>query len=560
MQPSGNESSFCVAGWEVDPASNRMLRDGREVRLEPRAMAVLVYLAEHPGQVVSRAELEAAVWSGMVVSYDAVTGAIQKLRRAFDDNPTRPQVIETISKKGYRLVAAVDPPEPQDSAPSERLSEPAARPSRPSPSPWWASLMLVLVAGLLTGGYVLYRGIAPLPDPAAASKSVAVLPFANLTDDPAQAYLGEGISDDLISALARFSDLRVTARESSSLYADHALTLAELADRLNARYLLRGSVRRAGGRLRINAHLVDADSDSTLWSDTFEGAHSDIFALQDRIIRRIVGALVGRINVTDRQELGRPTTSNIQAYDHFLFGRQRFFRFASAQENQQAREFFRRAIVLDPQFALAHAMLSWTHVFDAMNGWQQPREDSLRLALRVAQHAIDIDPAMPVAYFVRGLAYRELGDWTHALVEAEKAIDYDPNYAGAHVLLGTLLYFDGRAQESLARIQQAIALNPHHPYNYSFHLGQAYYILGRYDEAIEAFSEVLASNPGAERAHLWMAAALAQAGRREDAEWEVEQLLTSNPAFTLARLRHSYPFRRDADLQHLVDGLRKAGL
>jgi adenylate cyclase len=199
-------------------------------------------------------------------------------------------------------------------------------------------------------------------------------------------------------------------------------------------------------------------------------------------------------------------------------------------------------------------------VFDAMNGWQQPREASLRRALAAAQQAIDIDPAMPVAYFVRGLAYRELGDWTHALVEAEKAIAYDPNYAGAHVLLATLLYFDGRAQQGLVLMRKAIALNPHHPYNYSFHLGQAHYILGEYDEAIAAFDRVLSSNPGAERAHLWLAAALGQAGRLDDAGWEVEQVLTSNPQFSMTALAQAYPFRRPADLAHLVDGLHKAGL
>lgn len=553
MQPDGNPSSFRLAGWEVEPASNRMQRAGREVRLEPRAMAVLVYLAEHAGQVVSRPELEAAVWTGMVVSYDALTGAIQKLRKAFDDDPTRPQVIETISKKGYRLVAAVEP-------------ETAAQPARPGARHRWAPSrprlvgFLLLVAGLLTLALLLQQQGPSEPPPAAGPKSVAVLPFENLTDDPAQAYFGEGISDDLISALARFSDLRVTARESSALYADHALTPGELADRLNARFLLRGSVRRAGGQLRINAHLIDADTGHTLWSDTFEGAHRDVFALQDRIVHHAVGALVGRINVMDRQELSRPSTSNLQAYDHFLYGRQRFFRFASAQENQQARESFQRAIALDPGFALAHAMNAWTHVFDAMNGWVAPRRDALRLALQNAQAAIDIDPAMPVAYFVRGVAYRELGDWAHALVEAEKAIDHDPNYAGAHVLLATLLYFDGRAQEGLARMLHAIALNPHHPYNYSFHLGQAHFILGDYDKAIDAFNHVLTSNPGAERAHLWLAAALAHVGRLDDADWEVEQVLISNPELTLAQVRDSYPFKRPEDMQRLIDGLHKAGL
>lgn len=560
MQPSGDTSLFRLGEWEVDPASNRILRDQQEVRLEPRVMAVLVYLANHAGQVVSRTELESAVWTNMVVSYDSVTSAIQKLRKAFGDSRARPRVIETIPKKGYRLIAPLERQE--FIAPTVDR----ATPSLPVPHPRMLRnalpvTLLVLLLGTLAMGYVLYRGSAPRPNFTVEPKSVAVLPFANLTGNSAQDYLGVGFSDDLITALSRFADLRVTSRESSSLYTDHSLAPSELAEKLNARYLVSGSVQRAGDHLRINAHLVDPVSGSTLWSESFDGAPDEIFVFQERVIRRTVNALVGQINVADRQELiSRPQTSNLKAYDQFLLGRQRFFRFAGAQENKQARESFRYAINLDPGFALAHAMLAWTHVFDAMNSWQQPRDKSLQNALTIAQKAIDIDPEIPVAYFVRGVAYRELGDWPHALAEAEKAIVYDPNYAGAHVLLATLLFFDGRAEEGLGLMQRAIALNPQHPFNYSFHLGQAYYMLGKYEEAVGALNRVLESNPAFERAHIWLAAALAEQGRSDEARWEIQQVLASNPDFSIATVKQAYPFRRETDLWHLIDGLHKAGM
>jgi len=189
---------------------------------------------------------------------------------------------------------------------------------------------------------------------------------------------------------------------------------------------------------------------------------------------------------------------------------------------------------------MAYAMLAWTHAFDAMNGWSPDREKSLLQARGLAAKALSLEERLPLAYFVAGLSYRETGEYVKALVEAEKAIRYDPNYANAHVLLATLLYYAGRPEEGLERIKKAMLLNPHHPYNYTFHLGQAYYILRRYDEAIETFQQGLASNPASERLHVWLAAAYAQAGISDEAEWQADQILTLNPEFSIERMgRHS---------------------
>jgi len=561
----GNEdgcSLFLVADWKVDPSTNRLDRAGESVKLEPKVMAVLIYLAGRPDQTVSRKELEASVWTGTVVSYDAVTGAIQKLRKVFDDDRANPRFIETLSKKGYRLIAPVSRLEtatpPGGGQPSAKESLPERRFSLTARIAIVAIVILVAV-----GAFVWVKNQPPTIDTtadAAKPKTIAVLPFRNLSTDPARDYFAEGVTDDLISSLARFSDLQVIARDSTFFYKDTPMGVRDLAEKLNARYLLRGSVRRAENQLRITAELTDTYSESTLWAERYDNDVSRLFELQDRITHRIVAAIVGQLNVQDRQELSRPRTKNLQAYDHFLYGRQQFFMYANAEKNRKARESFQQAIALDPNLALAQAMLAWTHAFDAMNGWSASREESLERARALAGKAIELDEAMPVAYFVRGLAYRELGDRAHALVEAQKAIEYDPNYAGAHVLLATLQYFNGEAQEALRLLTRAIALNPNHPYNYSFHLGQAHYILGGYDEAIAAFERVLESNPATERAHLWLAAAYAQVGRGDDAEWEMEQVLSADPDVSEERIRDSYPFTDPVDLAHLVDGLRKAGL
>ena len=232
----------------------------------------------------------------------------------------------------------------------------------------------------------------------------------------------------------------------------------------------------------------------------------------------------------------------------------------SRDGNLQARKQFEDAIELDDQFARAYAMLAWTHANDFQNGWSDAPEQSLQLGEQIANQALKLNNGLPIAYFVRGLMYRERGEYVKALVEAEKAIELDPSYANGRVLLATLLYYAGRPEEGLARIKQAIALNPHHPYNYPFHLGQAYYVLGRYGEAIAALQQGLASNPASERLHIWLAAAYAQSGNIEDAKWEMDEVLLGNPDFNLDRLKRAFPFSDPADLEHFMEGLRKAGL
>jgi tetratricopeptide (TPR) repeat protein len=215
---------------------------------------------------------------------------------------------------------------------------------------------------------------------------------------------------------------------------------------------------------------------------------------------------------------------------------------------------------LDEEFAMAYAMLAWTHAFDAMNGWSDARKSSLRHAIGLATRALEIDEAMPVAHYVRGISYWELREPEKALIEVEKAVGYDPNHAGAHVLEAMLLYYHGRPEEGLAKIEKAIRLNPQHPYNYKFHLGQAYYVLGRYSEAISTFRAAMSTNPSAERCHVWLAAALGQSEEFDEAASEIDKVLRSNPTLSRARIKEMFPFNDPADFERFLEGLRKAGL
>jgi len=560
---TAREMPFRVGDWDVDPASGRISHDGDSRKLEPRVMDVLVYLASRPGVVVSREELEASVWSGRVISYDALSSSVQKLRRAFADDARQPRIIETLSKRGYRLVAPVSPAGVTD----RKVQSPQDSTYTPPPGNRWiraSSVIAALIIMLATLAAWLQFGpwtqsVETLA-PESAPYSIAVLPFDNLSGDPAQDYFADGMTDDLITGLAGNPQLFVIARDSSFFYKGQPVDIPAVAKKLNVRYVLHGSIRRAGERVRFNAQLVDTASGSHLWAEHYDGKVNDIFKLQEAVIHKILSAMEKRTGSAGQTGLRREETSSPEAYDYFLHGRNRFFLYASREDNRKARELYLKAIELDPDFAMAYAMLAWTHAFEAMNGWSEVRETSLAQAQALATHAIALDETLPVAYFVTGLVYRERGEYMKALVEAEKAIAYDPNYANAHVLLATLLYYTGRPQQGLEKIQKAMQLNPHHPYNYPFHLGQAYFILGRYQEAIDALEQGLETNPSSERMRVWLAAAYARSGRIEDAKWEAEQVLALNPDFSLQRIRQAFPFKDPGDLENFLAGLRTAGL
>lgn len=555
--------AFLIDNWTVEPALNRMSREGETIAFEPKVMAVLVYMAERPGEPVTRQELDDAVWSGMVVSYDALTGAIQKLRKAFNDDPRRPRIIETLSKKGYRLVAPVGrvlEPAGDMAAPLQREKTASSRRSGIGLALVFFGLTALLIVGALVWLAPWETEKTGIVRDGTTTNSIAVLPFDNLSGDPAQEYFADGITDDLTTGLAKHPDLLVIARESAFVYKDPTLSLDEIAEKLEVRYVLHGSVRRAGEQIWINTQLIDTEHGSVSWAESFESHLDGIFELQDRIAREVASRLALPGKAAEEGSGTYQQTRNSDAYDTFSRGRHWFYLYASKDYNLRARDFFEAAIQYDPEYALAHAMLAWTYAYDAMNGWSADREASLRRAIELASRSISLNQDSPVAYFVKGLAYRELGEYVMALVEAEKAIENDPNYANGHLLLATLLVFAGRPEDGLERIRKAMLLNPHHPYNYTLHLGQALYILGRYDEAVAALEKGIASNPASQRLHVWLAAAYAQAGDTGSAEWEVDQILTLDPQFSLKRIEGTFPFKDPADRERVLKGLRKAGL
>ncbi len=562
--PGDTPDRLQIGDWQFYVAAHRLERDGETIKLEPRVADLLLYLAQRPGQAVSRATLLEDLWPGVVVGDEVLTNAINKLRRAFGDDRMNPRVIETIPKAGYRLIAQVQPATPATGgAEPEPTSGPVTRRPRRLLIPVAVLVLVTGLAALLFTYWQPGRETEKTGPPtrqdvvsAKARPALAVLPFDNLGPDSSAEYYVDGITDDVITRLAKSSGLMVISRDSSFVYKGNSLDPRVIAGKLNVDYILRGSIRREGDILKLNAWLVDASTGAHVWAEHYEQPGDRIFEIQNKMTRSIVTALSAPL----AEDAADTATENPQAYDALLLGRHHFYKFENEAENLKARVFFEEAIRLDSEYAMAHAMLAWTYAFAAMNGWIDDREFALQQAARIATRAIEIQPTLPLAYYVRGLAYREQHEYVKALVEAQTAIDYDPNYANGHVLLATLLYYAGRPEEGLERIREAMQINPHHPYNYHFHLGQAYFVLKRYREAIDAFRLGLSSNPASERMRVWLAAALAQSGNLEDASWESEQIMASNPGFSIQRMEQAFPFKDPADKDHFLDGLRKAGL
>lgn len=523
------------------------------------AISVLGYLASRPGEVLSRDEIEEAIWKGRVVGYDSLTGLMFKLRKALGDDAREAQIIETIPKRGYRLVVAPAPVLPAETArPRDGLPGSGVFRGRPLV----AVIAIAAVIAILGAAYgvfapMLTRSDAPIEAP--ARRALVVLPFDRIGASDPHSYLAAGLTDDLTTALAMNGQLLVISRDSAFLYAGRDVSREQIAAQLNVDHLLQGSVRSDGETVRINVRLVEAASGRNVWAETFQGGPDDVFGFEEAIVHAVTGELADPHMPAGPQRELVVRTSSARAYKAFQLGRQLFHLYLNKAANMRARGLFEEALSQDPDFAMARAMLAWTYVFDTVNGWTDDRETALATAEREANRAISTDPDIPLAYFITGLVFRERGEFVKAMVEAEKAIALDPNYANAHVFLATLLYYAGRPVESIERLKTAMRLNPHHPFNYFFHLGQAYFVLRQYDEAIEALKAGLESNPASERLHVWLAASYANAGQQDDAAWEVEQVLSLNPGFSLRAIADAFPFKEEKDEANFMAGLRKAG-
>jgi DNA-binding winged helix-turn-helix (wHTH) protein/TolB-like protein/Tfp pilus assembly protein PilF len=535
-----------IGDWSVAPALDALQRGGETVRLEPKAMELLVVLASRPGEVVSREELLSAVWPGVVVGDEALSQAVTKLRKALGDDVRAPTYIETISKRGYRLIAPVNPLAGGPAA--ERAAAPAQGKSRLHQR----AAVTGLVVALLAVGTYLWHGqhAASLADSQAHGESsldrisklptVTVTAFDSLSDDPAQVYLARGITADLTTDLSRLAGLRVIGAS-------------------RGRYLVSGSVQRAEDHLKVNVRLTDSATGQQLWSERYEKPMGDLFAVQDEIVARVVAALPVKLGEAERSRLARRYTRNLEAYDYFLRGQAALLT-RTHEENQTAREMYHKALALDPAFARAYAGLALTYAADYRQQWTDNGPQALARAFELAETAARIDAEILEVQWVLAYVHAQSRRHEQAIAHLNRAIALDPSFADAYALLGSIQTYIGQPAKAIPLVRMAIHLNPDAGYLYFLVLGRAYLFQGDAEQALINLKEALSRNAANVESQVYLVATLALAGDKDAARWKAEELRVLEPDFSAGKWLQSYPMTDEGQKQRLTRLLGEAGL
>ena len=397
----------------------------------------------------------------------------------------------------------------------------------------------------------LRRGLA-LPD----KPSIAVLPFENLSGDPEQQYFSDGITEDIITELSRFRDLFVISRNSAFVYKNRAVRIQEVAAEFGVQYVVEGSVRKAGNRVRVTVQLIDAESDRHVWAERYDRELEDLFAIQDEVTAAIVATLPGRVEAATHDRAERKTPDNMAAYECVLAGRVLHHR-STREDNAAALAMLERAIALDPKYAHAHAWKgcvlgqAWVH------GWCADRDatfqrvaEELQIALALDENDSDVHRILAALNLLRG-------DHERSRYHQERALRLNPNNDLIVVQQGELLTWLGRPEEGIEWIRKAMRLNPYHPERYWSHLGRAYFVAQRYAEALEAFARI--SRPDHTH-HAFMAAACAQMGDETGARAHAAEVTSRQPEFAVDAYLETLHYKRESDRAHHRESLLKAGL
>ena len=520
--------------------------DKRELRLDSDALAVapqvfdlLVYLVENSDRVVTKDDLIASVWNGRIVSDSTLTGHINAARVAIGDNGKEQRFIKTFPRKGFRFVGTVigeETSEIQSSRPKDAITEHPSSDEGVVPSS--------------------FRNLSADEVGLGDRPAVAVLPFSNMSGDPEQEYFSDGVTEDIITELSKISGLFVIARHSSFIYKNKSVTAKQVGEELGVSYLLEGSVRRSGNRLRITAQLVEAASQHHMWAERYDRNLEDVFAIQEEVARNVAGALKVALTQLEKEKGLRSYTNNQQAYDYFLRGRA-CLEVSTVETTAKAGELFEKAIELDPNFAGAYALLSHVHWRGWRNNWSDDPQ-SLTRALEAAETAVSLDDLLPLAHIHLAWVKAFRREHDEAIGEARRAIALDPNFAEGYARLGHILDLAGEPLEGIELVRKAMGLDPHYPSNYLVYLGHAYYLLGMHGEAITSLNRAITRSPDNTHGNLMLAIIHSELGHEDEAQACVSEILRVSPRTTSRG--DSWPYKDETVSDRYCAALRAAGL
>jgi TolB-like protein/DNA-binding winged helix-turn-helix (wHTH) protein/Flp pilus assembly protein TadD len=513
---------LCFGVFELDLRAGELRRNGTKIRLQDQPFQILAILLEHPGEVVTREELQARLWPGDNYGdfEHSISMAVKRLREALDDSADNPRFIETLPRHGYRFIVPVSVPEPTTRPVSVRPAIWLAMPTRR----WVAVLALVSLVTALS--YFAWQQLRPRAKPPAGRLTLVVLPFENLSGDPGQEYFSDGFTEEMTAQLARLhpEQLAVIGRATAMTYKHAKKTIDEVGRELHVQYVLEGSVRRGGERIRITAELVKVGDQTHVWAENYEGDLRDVLSMQREVAEKIAKEMPVKISPQDQARLSRARPVNPEALDAYLRGIYRL-RQGRPDSGTTAVSYFRQATDIQPDWALPYAGLAAAHHWNATDPDLDlaDRREFFRESKAAALKALALDDNLAEAHSLLGNVLQEYEwDWVGAEREFKRALELDPSAAGAHAGYGRWLNIMGRHAEALPEYERAIEHDPLFVL-YRVAYANTYLLARRYDEAIQRLQETVSLDPNSVEAHAWLSGAYALKGRYEEAVAELEK-------------------------------------
>jgi len=507
--------------FRLDASVGILFRGSEPVPLGRRAVALLHVLVVRQGVPLSKDVLIEAAWPGLAVEESNLSVQIAAIRRVLAEETGGERWIETLPRRGYRFVGPV--------AKEENTGAPTPR--------------LEVVPALA------------LPD----RPSIAVLPFSNMSGDPEQDYFADGISEDIITGLSKLRWFFVIARNSSFTYKAKVVDIRQVGRELGVRYVLEGSVRKGGNRVRITTQLVDAATGNHLWADRYDGDLTDIFALQDEITRKVVAAIEPKLLEAENIRSQSRSPEDLDSWDKLIRANSLFWRLTK-DESQDAIAILRRLVERHPLYAPAHSMLAFVLLVSRQGGWHT-MEPQVMQAASLAARAVELDDSDPWAHLALGFVAFTRRRTDDAVEEFQRALDLNPNFAAAHGFLGCALAFDGRSDQATDHIEQAIRMSPHDPQNALLNaaLAAAHYQAGRYPEAVGFGRKAIQQRFELTNGHRIYIVSLAQAGRIDEARAALARLQELHPENSIEWIERNVPYT-PGPMAKFLEGFRKAGL
>jgi TolB-like protein/tetratricopeptide (TPR) repeat protein len=509
--------TFRFGDYALDADRRELTRCGTPVAVEPQVFDLLLHLVQNRDRVVSKDDLLGAVWGGRIVSESTLTSRINAARSAVGDTGAKQELIRTVARKGFRFVGQV-------------VEQGAG--AEPAPQ-------LVL------------------PD----RPSIAVLPFTNLSGDPEQSYFIDGIAEEIIIALSRLRWFFVIARQSSFAYRHKGIDAKQIARELGVRYVLMGSVRRAGDRIRVSAQLIEGSSGNNVWARSFDRTVSDVFAVQDEITQTIVGAIEPELGRAERDRARVKPRDSLDAWSIYQHGMFHLYR-CTREDLIEARKYFREAAAIDAELGPAYSGEAETYYYEVVYGFAASNDANREKAIGPARRAVTLDAEDAGAHCTLGRIHYLRREYPQAVSELTTALTLNPSLALAHYGLGAALVFSGRPEEAIPHLESAIRLSPHDPVMGSFlvRLADVRYFLVDYEGAV-AFALKALGQPNFQWSrYTVLIAALGQLGRHDEAQRHLAELEREGRDLSIEFVRKTHLFGKPEMMDRYCEGLRKAGV